>query len=187
VRAFHIDRPAFPAFGGGDRSSEGSGGSRGDGRTGAVRSRRRPGLTESGFTLLELIIVLTVIGILATIAVPAFKDVPRRAQEAALRTNLRTMCDAIDQYHADKGRYPPSLDSLTEDGYLRFVPLDPITKSAETWQVEYEEVSDEEDLGFEEFDDFGDEGGPGIIDVYSGAEIPSLRRGDLYSEWRCGQ
>jgi len=144
---------------------------------------------QSGFTLLELIIVLAVIGILATIAVPAFKDVPRRAQEAALRTNLRTMCDAIDQYHADKGKYPPSLESLVEDGgYLRFVPLDPITKSAETWQVEYEEPDYDEDFGFEDdFEDEFGEDGPGIIDVYSGAEIPSLRNGNLYSEWRCGQ
>jgi general secretion pathway protein G len=144
-----------------------------------------PGSRESGFTLLELIIVLTVIGILATIAVPAFKDVPRRAQEAALRTNLRTMCDAIDQYHADKGKYPPSLEALVEDHYLRFLPLDPFTKSADTWQVEYEEPDYDEDFGGFE-DDFG-EGEPGIVDVYSGAELPSLRGDNLYSDWRCGQ
>ncbi|HVS13365.1 MAG TPA: prepilin-type N-terminal cleavage/methylation domain-containing protein [Thermoanaerobaculia bacterium] len=140
---------------------------------------------EGGFTLLELIIVLTVIGILATIAVPAFKDVPRRAQEAALRTNLRTMCDAIDQYHADKGRYPPSLESLVEDGYLRFVPLDPFTKTADTWQVEYEEPDYDEDFGG--FDDFEEGAEPGVVDVYSGAELQSLRDRGLYSEWRCGQ
>jgi len=134
---------------------------------------------EGGFTLLELIIVIAVIGILATIVLPRMRDVPWRAAEAALRTDLMTMRDTINQHYADKGHYPPSLETLVDDGYLRSIPVDPITKSKETWVVVLEEV-DPEEIPAET--DLPEDGQPGIIDVYSGAPGVSLD-GTPYSEF----
>ena len=132
-----------------------------------------------GFTLLELIVVVAIIGILATIAMPALKDVPRRAAEAVLKSDLRTFRDVIDQYKADKGTYPPGLQALVDEGYLRAIPIDPITKSTETW-VEIVEEFDPE-LEFAETD-LPEDGQPGIIDVRSGSDALSLS-GEPYSEW----
>lgn len=134
--------------------------------------------SESGFTLLELIVVITIIGILAAIAMPKMKDVPRRAAEAALKTDLHTMRDAIDQHYGDKGRYPPSLQALVDAGYLRAIPIDPVTKRSDTWQVDYEELDPDNPPPESDSED----GSPGIIDVHSGSRSMSLN-GQPYAEW----
>lgn len=139
-----------------------------------TRARR-----EAGFTLLEMIVVIALIGILATIAMPALRPVPTKAKEAVLKTNLLTIRDVLDQYHADKGHYPSTLDALVEDGYLRKIPIDPFTKSSESWVLEYEEVDPELEPAET---DLPDDGAPGIFDVHSGAEGESLD-GTPYSEW----
>jgi general secretion pathway protein G len=131
---------------------------------------------ERGFTLIELIIVVAIIGILATIALPAMRQAPQRAKEAVLREDLFTMRSCIDQHLADWGKYPASLQELTDKGYLRFIPVDPITKSTETWIVEYATAEEEEDLAPT------DQDSPGIIDVRSGAEGLALD-GTAYGEW----
>lgn len=134
---------------------------------------------QSGFTLLELIIVVSLIGILAAIVLPNLIDKPTRAKEAVLRQNLRAMRDALDQFYADKGKYPGDLQELVDSNYLRSMPLDPITGSQETWIAVYEEA------GEEESEDFYEEGEsePGIVDVKSGSELATLKGEGFYSEW----
>jgi general secretion pathway protein G len=139
---------------------------------------KREPASEQGFTLLELLVVMTIIGILAAIAIPALRDSPQRAREAALRGDLFTMRSTIDQFHGDKGYYPPDLATLVSEGYLRQIPIDPMTKSRDTWQVEQEQVeADSESASTPE------EGAtPGIIDVHSGSTGKALD-GTLYKDW----
>lgn len=146
------------------------------GKTGSGRQRRG---VAAGFTLLELIVVIAIIGILATIALPNLKNLPRRAAEAALKTDLNTFRKVIDQYKADKGNYPPTLDALVEEDYLRAIPPDPITKSTDTWIVVYEEIEPENEPAETELPEGGQ---PGIEDVRSGAPGLSLD-GTPYSEF----
>jgi general secretion pathway protein G len=122
--------------------------------------------------------VVAVIGILATIAMPRLLGAPERAKEAVLKTDLRTFRSVIDQYYADRGKYPASLEVLVEEGYLRQIPVDPITRSADTWVPVFEEVTPEEELPDAE----GEFAGPGIVDVRSGA-TGTGRDGREYSEW----
>jgi general secretion pathway protein G len=86
-----------------------------------------------GFTLVELMVVLAVIALLLTIAVPRYLTSVDRAKEAVLRENLYQMRDALQKYYADKGRYPETIEQLVSERYLRDVPLDPVTESAQTW------------------------------------------------------
>lgn len=133
--------------------------------------------TRHGFTLLELIVVIAIIGILAAIAVPNYMQTPTRAREAVLLTNLRTLREVIDQHNADRGGYPSSLDELAEKGYLRKIPNDPFTGEAD-WTLVYDEESDE-DIPPETEEG---EGGPGIIDIHSSSPLTALD-GTLYAEW----
>ncbi|MFN7941992.1 MAG: prepilin-type N-terminal cleavage/methylation domain-containing protein [Thermoanaerobaculia bacterium] len=144
-----------------------------DGRL-ARRSRR-----ERGFTLLELIIVVAIIGVLASIAMPALKDMPRRAQEAVLRANLHTLRDVIDQYYGDKGHYPTTIGALADEGYLRQIPGDPITKSNTTWVAVFEEEDAEEAPPETDQPEGGE---PGIMDIHSGSPLVGLN-GVPYAEW----
>jgi general secretion pathway protein G len=126
---------------------------------------------QRGFTLIELLVVIALISILAAMAVVQYRNSVLSTQEATLKMNLFRMRDAIDQYYADKGRYPASLDTLVSDGYLRRVPEDPITRSADTWQT----IPAEPDPGSTSSD-------PGIYDVKSGAPGSALD-GSAYADW----
>ena len=88
-----------------------------------------------GFTLIELMVVFTIIALLLTLAVPRYFGSVDKSKEAVLKENLNQMRDAISRYYADKGRYPESLETLAGDKYLRQVPLDPVTESEKTWIV----------------------------------------------------
>src|SRR5713101_6804205 len=132
---------------------------------------------EEGFTLLELLVVMTIIGILAAIAVPALRDSPQRAREATLHEDLFTMRSVIDQFHGDKGFYPPDLATLVTEGYLRKIPIDPMTKSAETWVTVLEQAPPATDTT-----EPAAPTNPGIVDIHSGSSEKALD-GTLYKDW----
>jgi general secretion pathway protein G len=149
---------------------------------------------EAGFTLLELLVVMTIIGILAAVAIPALRDSPQRAREAALKEDLFTLRSTIDQYHGDKGYYPADLATLVSDGYLRQIPIDPMTKSRDTWVVDYEQIEPTAE-GANPPERAGTSGGssggvgapeenttPGIVDIHSGSTGKALD-GSSYKEW----
>ena len=126
---------------------------------------------QAGFTLVELLVVLAIISILASMAVVQYRNSIQLANEGVLKTNLVRMRDAIDQYYADKGKYPTSLDALVTDHYMRKIPEDPFTKSSETWQTVPAEP-----------DPANPSAEPGIYDVKSGAQGQALD-GSSFSDW----
>lgn len=88
-----------------------------------------------GFTLIELLVVMAIIAVLLTIAAPRYFSHVDRAKETTLKQNLSVMRDAIDKFHADTNRFPASLDELVKKGYLRRIPVDPITEISESWEI----------------------------------------------------
>ena len=125
---------------------------------------------QGGWTLVELTIVISLITVLAAIALVGYRNAITSAKEAVLKEDLFRMRDAIDQYYADRAEYPSTLESLVTDGYLRTIPEDPLTRSAETWQTELAEL------------DPADPFAQGIYDVKSSAEGAALD-GTLYADW----
>jgi general secretion pathway protein G len=126
---------------------------------------------ESGFTMIELLVVMVLIVILATIGMTQYRSSVIHAREATLKEDLFRMRDAIDQYYADKGQYPSTIDSLVSDGYMRKVPEDPFTKSTTSWET----VPAEPDANNPTAE-------AGIYDVKSGSELTALD-GTKYAEW----
>ncbi len=132
-----------------------------------MRSRRR-----LGFTLIEIMIVMTIISILVSIAVPMYQKAILRAKESLLRSNLFTLRSMIDEYTVDKQKAPQSLQDLVSEGYLRDVPVDPITGSNTSWKIIMEDATTSVN-----------QTEPGIFDVRSGADRTSPLEGTAYSEW----
>jgi general secretion pathway protein G len=153
------------------------------GQTNAVEQESVPGSTrqglttmrltrdQRGWTLIELMVVVSLIAVLAAIALANYHQAVITTQEAVLKEDLFRLRDAIDQYYADKNKYPESLESLVSDGYLRKIPEDPFTRSAETWQPVPAEP-----------DPANPTAEPGIYDVKSGSDKASIA-GTPYAEW----
>jgi len=126
--------------------------------------------SNRGFTLIELTIVISLITVLSTIALVGYRSAVTRTREAVLKEDLFRMREAIDQYYADREMYPSGLSDLVTGGYIRSVPTDPMTGSADTWSSMF--TDSQADTGFRR----------GLFDVHSGADGIALD-GTLYSEW----
>jgi general secretion pathway protein G len=126
---------------------------------------------NAGFTMVELLIVMSIISILMLIAVPLYTTAIKSAREAVLKEDLHIMRAAIDSYTMDKQKAPQSLDELVQEGYLKSIPEDPMTRSRDTW------VTDNNDAMTSV-----DQTDPGIVDVHSGAE-GSATNGDTFTTW----
>ncbi|HEX4652348.1 MAG TPA: prepilin-type N-terminal cleavage/methylation domain-containing protein [Granulicella sp.] len=127
---------------------------------------------QQGFTLIELMIVMVIIGILAAIAVPAYVQSVRHAREAVLKEDLHTLRAAIDSYTVDKGKAPQALSDLVDAGYLKSMPTDPMTNSSDSWvpaESDMLSTTDETDAG-------------GIDDVHSGSQ-ETATDGTAYNTW----
>jgi len=133
-----------------------------------IRSGRRARL---GFTLVELMIVMAIIAVLMSVAIPIYTRSIIRAKESVLKSNLYTMRNVIDEYTYDKQKAPQTLEDLVSEGYLRQIPIDPITGSADTWKTIMEDAGNA-----------ASQTEPGIWDVRSGSDKNSLE-GNPYSDW----
>jgi general secretion pathway protein G len=139
----------------------------------AFRTVRRGQLRsgDQGWTLIELLVVLSLIMILASLALVQYRNSVQTAKEATLRSNLMIMRDAIDQYYADKAKYPESLNALVSEGYMRSIPKDQITNSTDTWQTNA--ASSEPGTLT---------ANAGIYDVKSGSQDTAID-GSRYADW----
>ena len=136
-----------------------------------IRTVRAGRKGEGGFTLVELMIVMAIIMILATIAIPIYVRTLQRAKEATLREDLHTMRTAIDSYTVDKEKAPETLDDLVQAGYLKSIPVDPITSSSETWMTGMSDT----------MTDINETQG-GLDDVHSGSQALASD-GTTYNTW----
>jgi len=131
----------------------------------------RSGKQRRGFTLIEILIVVSIIGILVSIAIPIYQKSILRTRESVLRNNLFTMRTVLDEYTYDKQKAPQSLQDLVTEGYLREIPYDPMTGSNQSWKIEMEDslrsVNQTE---------------PGIFDIHSASDRKGLD-GTPYAEW----
>jgi general secretion pathway protein G len=131
------------------------------------KKRFAAALAKRGFTLIELVVVMAIVALLVAIAAPRYVASVDNAHDQSLRTSLRVMRDAIDQYYADKGRYPGSLQELRDARYLREIPIDPMTQRSDSWVITTSEDGSD---------------ASGMIDVRSGS--PALdSRGEPYAQW----
>lgn len=127
----------------------------------------KPKKIRCGFTLVEMLVVLVLVALLASIATPIVTGSIQRAKEAALREDLLVLRRAIDAFYADKGRYPPDLQTLVDARYIRAVPPDPLTEKTDSWSLVFDEAQD---------------GERGVIDVHS-ADEGHAHDGSAYNEW----
>jgi general secretion pathway protein G len=132
---------------------------------------RRSACATWGFTFVELMIVMAIIAVLLSIAVPIYSRSIVRSKESVLKNNLFTLRTVLDEYTYDKQKAPQSLQDLVSDGYLRQVPVDPMTGTADSWQIIPEDSTNTVD-----------QTQPGIFDVRSGSDKISLE-GTPYSDW----
>jgi general secretion pathway protein G len=136
-----------------------------------TRPQRLSNAAEQGFTLLELMIVMVVIGLLAAIAIPAYTSNIRNAKEATLKEDLHVLRQAIDSYTVDKQKAPQSLDDLVQAGYLKAMPVDPFTRRSDTWLTS----QDDSMMTLDQTES-------GINDVHSGSQL-AASDGTSYGTW----
>lgn len=127
-----------------------------------------------GFTLIEILIVFALVGLLVGLGLPQYKYATKRAREATLKADLYEMRMMINQYYTDKGKYPLSLQTLIDEGYLYRIPIDPFTKSSETW-IEVQQTLTEDEMMMPEIE-------VGIVDVLSGSNEKAID-GTPYNSW----
>lgn len=123
-------------------------------------------MSRRGFTLIELLVVMTIVAMLLSIVAPRYLHKTDQARETVLREQLAAIRVAIDYYYGDRGEYPPNLEDLVEQKYLRRIPVDPVTGRGDTWTLVYQEVR----------------GTMGIYDIHSGA-VGEARDGTAYATW----